>query len=250
MILISLRDCCQAFRIVTSLPVVLLRSASKQLQEGYKAAKHRLSYSGAKSSSFSDRDESRNTSFDSTSTDVKMNSRHSSQHDFPIVQESSQEMDETPDFGVMPEAAPCTPSLMGDGDKPSPKRQFPGFFATPKHTKSKLSITSPVSRFFHRNSASAGSRAKDTDSELKSPAQMPDDGGSAELSPSHLMSPRLSETSSTLSQQITSIMQSSFSSLKKGFDSFNGNVDDDDSNDGSPPATDETPTKSLDTAVK
>jgi serine/threonine protein kinase len=48
----------KAFRIVTSMPAVLLKSASKQLQEGFQAARQRLSIGSiGKSSSFSDRQE-------------------------------------------------------------------------------------------------------------------------------------------------------------------------------------------------
>jgi serine/threonine protein kinase len=57
------RDLQAAFRIVTTLPVVLLKTATKQIQEGLQAAKHRLSSASAysnnrsqmSSSSFSDR---------------------------------------------------------------------------------------------------------------------------------------------------------------------------------------------------
>jgi Protein kinase domain len=53
---VSERDIQSAFRIVTSMPVFLLKSATKQIQEGFQAARQRLSMGSAgRSSSFSDR---------------------------------------------------------------------------------------------------------------------------------------------------------------------------------------------------
>jgi hypothetical protein len=81
----------QAFRIVTSVPVKLLRTASKQLQEGIKTARERLSVgsglgSGYKSSSFSSMDSA-------SSSDKKPVSRHSN-HIIPIsIREGSREID-------------------------------------------------------------------------------------------------------------------------------------------------------------
>jgi len=252
----------QAFRIVTSLPVVLLRSASKQLHEGYKAAKHRLS-SGGKS--FSDREGgSRSASFDSTASDVKMGSRHS--QDFSMAPDSNQKSDDAQLEKIVPECPPFTPSLMGDGGggggdgSQSPKRQFSGFFATPKHTKSKVTMTpqssSRVPRFFHRNGSSGANRiSKETAANVTAKTAA-GDTCSGDGSLSHLMSPQLSESGSSLSQHITSMLHSSFSSLKKGLDgssSMQGHVaedilngqssSDDDSSDDETDSEDEAPTK-------
>jgi len=211
----------QAFRIVTALPVVLLRTASKQLQEGYKAARNRLSSGGGgRTSSFSDREGSRSASFDSASSGMKVHSRHS--EDYLIPEEHSHEMDEDgPDFGIVPEVAPYTPSLCDDGSQQhmhSPKRQFPGFFATPKaHTKSRVSMTpSRVSRFFHRNSSTGTTRSTTEPSSLQSRTSQSEELDEGEGGLSHLLSPQFSDTGSSISQHITSMLHSSFSSLKTG----------------------------------
>lgn len=63
-----------AFRIITSMPVVLLKTASKSLHDSYRAARQRLSgesFSSSKSNSFSDPAVPRTTSFDSISPDIR-----------------------------------------------------------------------------------------------------------------------------------------------------------------------------------
>jgi serine/threonine protein kinase len=83
----------KAFRIVTSMPAILFKTATKQLHDGYKAARHRLSLgssgSGSKLSSFSDRGISRTASFNSASSDVKP--RRLKCEVFPTVPEVSKE---------------------------------------------------------------------------------------------------------------------------------------------------------------
>jgi Protein kinase domain len=70
---VSERDIQSAFRIVTSMPVFLLKSATKQLQEGFQAARQRLSLGSAgRSSSFSDK----GTGGSSSSGDKRVHAAH------------------------------------------------------------------------------------------------------------------------------------------------------------------------------
>ena len=180
-----------------------------------------------KANSFSDREASRSASFDSASSSVKrMNSRHSD--DFPIVQESSQEADgDAADLNIVPEVEPHTPSLIASDSATtlSPKRQFSGFFVSPKQTKSKVASTpSLVSRFFHRTPSSRNDTPEDGDN-MSSITDGPN-GSTNDESPcvegmdvSHLLSPELSDTTSpSISQQITSMLHSSITSIKTGFE--------------------------------
>jgi len=54
-VVVEERDLQSAFRIVTSMPVVLLKSATKQIQEGLQAAKRSIAESVGRSGSFSDK---------------------------------------------------------------------------------------------------------------------------------------------------------------------------------------------------
>jgi hypothetical protein len=75
------------------MPAILFKTATKQLHDGYKAARDRLSIgssgSGSKPSSFSDRGISRTASFNSASSDVKP--RRLKGEKFPTVPEISKE---------------------------------------------------------------------------------------------------------------------------------------------------------------
>ena len=170
-----------------------------------------------------------------------------------MAPESNQKPDEAQLEKIVPECPPFTPSLMGDGGggggdgSHSPKRQFSGFFATPKHTKSKVTMTprssSGVSRFFHRNGSSGSNRIPKEAAANGTAKTAAGDTSSGEGSLSHLMSPQLSESGSSLSQHITSMLHSSFSSLKKGLDgssSMQGHVEEDVLNGQSSSSDDET----------
>jgi hypothetical protein len=77
------------------MPAILFKTATKQLHDGYKAARDRLSAgssgSGSKTSSFTDRGVSRTASFNSSSSDVKPRSLKGEK--FPTVHEVSKEFD-------------------------------------------------------------------------------------------------------------------------------------------------------------
>jgi hypothetical protein len=77
------------------MPAILFKTATKQIHDGYKAARDRLSAgssgSGSKTSSFTDRGVSRTASFNSSSSDVKPRSLKGEK--FPTVHEVSKEFD-------------------------------------------------------------------------------------------------------------------------------------------------------------
>jgi hypothetical protein len=201
------------------MPIILLKSASKQLQEGYKAARNRLSAGSTKSSSFSERDMSRNASFDSSSSDRKQSSRHSGR--FPIVHEVSQELDESTDRQSARKQmdSPQTPkdsrksSILNISEdsfiSPSPVRRLLGRTGsnTPKEGSTPLS-------FRLRRKPSSSSRTSQGESEGMSPGMSP---GLLSL----LKSPETPASAATAMAQISSIFHSSLTSLKRGFDSQN-----------------------------
>lgn len=208
----------QAFRIVTSMPVILLKTATKQLQEGYKAARGRLSGGGSvgKSNSFSDQDMSRTASFGSSSSEVKQSPRPM----FSILHEVSKEIDEGGEV-IEAEASPFQNKHavgLGVGWAKS------GFFSPRAQSKSNESngAQGRRMRFLHKTESD---RAGDTDAKpspfrFSSSFRNNDDenegGASVSSGLSALLSPQ-SEPGGTLSQ-ITSIFHSSLTSLKRGFD--------------------------------
>lgn len=234
----------QAFRIVTSVPVKLLRTASKQLQEGIKTARERLSVgsglgSGNKSSSFS--------SMDSTSSAEKKpssSSRHRSNRDsFPIsIREGSREIDGSGELQI--DMSPMTPQ----SEKPT--RQFSGLFrgiGSPLKTKSSrvnaaTGRTTPRRPNFLRKTSSE--RAPDetpdsnTNSSKRRPAsfrfgsnhssQMSDDEGVGE-SPSRFPALLCPPTPSQIGGSISGIFHTSLSSLKRATGSHDSDSSSEDS---------------------
>ena len=161
-----------------------------------------------------------------------MNSRHSD--DFPIVRESSQEMDrEAGEFRIFHEVEPHTPSLIESDITPtSPKRHFQGFFVSPKHTRTKVTNTpSRMPRFFHRTPSSSSSTPPYGDVPSLDVCNAPSNSDSNVkcLDVSHLLSPELSDTtSSSISEHITNMLHSGLTTLKSGFQHADDNNEVDD----------------------
>jgi hypothetical protein len=144
----------QAFRVVTTLPVVLLKTATKQIQEGFQAARQRLSVTSAgNKTSFSERwaNASFNDSFSSDSGIGSLFLQSSPSVPPKPINEGSQELD--PDS---PQNSPRNlKHVLTEGDNslllalsPPPNR-----------------ATNPLSRLFRARTAStAGSSMEETSS--------------------------------------------------------------------------------------
>lgn len=234
------------------MPVILFKTASKQLHEGYKAAIDRLSAgssdsaSGGKANFFSDPEQSRTGSFGSSSSEAKQTARRAKK--FSILRETSREADGSDD------SAPPSPRKADEGCSPRggdaaasvhSNRYMTSLFASPtkKSSGSAGSIaehTPPAGRAARhlRKTKSdrqfLGTAASSSSSVFRlgihggsrsfrapSTASLDESEGGASTASSGLsalLSPQSSESGGTLSH-ISSIFQASLSSLKRGFDS-------------------------------
>ena len=191
----------QAFRIVTSMPAILLRSASKQLHDSFQAAKNRLSSGSSNSLSFSDRGDSsrtpsRTASFDSSGS---LNRRKM----FPALHEGRRhDTDQSGDY------------VMGDGEPKTPPPERSNLstmmFETPKSVTRFLRKTNSegfsdygVSPF--RFTPKSANSFRESDSE----------GVASRLK--GLLTPS-SDGNSSFSSGLSHMFHSSFSGLRRGLD--------------------------------
>jgi len=133
------RDIQSAFRIVTTMPVTLLKSASKQIHEGFQAAKHRLSSTTSslgRSGSFSDRtDRSRNSSFGYSSPPISASTAKAL--DLGCLSEARSEEEESPRNSPkkavpgFPSARSPVPDTPGATSTLSPRIAIPNVFVPP-----------------------------------------------------------------------------------------------------------------------
>jgi hypothetical protein len=212
------------------MPVVLLKSASKHLHEGFKSARRHLGGGGGggKSGSFSDRDVSRLSSFDSATSEVHSDSRHAASDLRTPIQEGSKEIE---DSNAHDNACPETPKSTGSFRIRQLSSGIFRGFGTPTSSKAeRVSTTVSTGRIrFSKKNKSNGRIDVNGDDSSDRPRSCRtirnhDDffnlSAGEEIDRSHSrrsvrLSPRVSSESDGFAHKLTGFFNSSLTSLKR-----------------------------------